>query len=49
VTLIPDLLPGALRQADRGSADALLEANQTLVSELGPPPIRGAETLDNVR
>ena len=49
VTLIPESLPGAMRQAGRGPAEFLLEANQTLAIELGPPPARGAETLDNVR
>jgi hypothetical protein len=39
----------AMRQAGRGSVVFLLEANQTLVQQLEPPPTRGAETLDNVR
>jgi hypothetical protein len=42
-------LPYAARQAGRGPAGHLLEANQTLAKKLGPPPYRGAETLDNVR
>jgi len=49
VVLTSEPLPQATRQADRGPAANLLEANQTLVHELGPPPTRGAETLDNVR
>ena len=49
VVLTTEPLPETMRQADRGPAATLLEANQTLVTKLGPPPARGAETLDNVR
>jgi len=43
-----ELLPWAVRQTERGSADLLLEAIQTLDPKPGPPPFRGAETLDKV-
>jgi len=49
VILTSEPLPWAARQADRGPAVHLLEANQTLVHKLGPPLAHGAETLDNVR